>query len=399
MAKQRDDRLAELEERYAGYEVYERDGEKIGKIDNLFVNDNDELEYIGVKMGLLGARSIMIPMGAVEVDEERRIVKVLQPKNKVEEGPTFGDERKITPEFEEQVRVYYGLRSRREPTERDAEEGRTHAGRTESSGEQPGTGASDVEGERGELREPPGSAEHEDTVRRENGPAFAGYQVYDRHYERIGKVDDLFVDENDRPEYIGVKMGFLGSRSTLIPMDIVRVNDKRRLVEVEADKEAVEEGPTFGHDREITPEFERRVLNYYQVETAQASAEREAYGPYYSDTTGDERVDIRPGERAGTHGHSGERESEGVASGIDRERSGGLEDEDELRSARSEDERRAETSERQDDGVNIRKRVRTERQHPASAESREEMHVNRPGGEGQELSEAETRDDAAKDSK
>jgi hypothetical protein len=50
-------------------------------------------------------------------------------------------------------------------------------------------------------------------------------------------VDDLFVDENDHPEYIGVKLGFLGMRSTLIPIDKVRVNDQRQLVEVAADKD------------------------------------------------------------------------------------------------------------------------------------------------------------------
>ncbi len=40
---------------------------------------------------------------------------------------------------------------------------------------------------------------------------FAGYEVYDQNYEKIGKVDDLFVDENDNPEYIGVKMVSSGS--------------------------------------------------------------------------------------------------------------------------------------------------------------------------------------------
>ena len=29
---------------------------------------------------------------------------------------------------------------------------------------------------------------------------FCGYEVYDHHYEKIGKVDDLFVDEQDNPE-------------------------------------------------------------------------------------------------------------------------------------------------------------------------------------------------------
>ena len=55
---------------------------------------------------------------------------------------------------------------------------------------------------------------------------YEGYTVYDNAGDKIGKVDELFVDEDDREEYIGVKMGFLGRRSTLIPMDIVRVNER-----------------------------------------------------------------------------------------------------------------------------------------------------------------------------
>src|SRR5215207_493882 len=128
---------------------------------------------------------------------------------------------------------------------------------------------------------------------------YSEYTVFDMHYEKIGKIDDLFVDENDNPEYLGVKMGFLGTRSTLIPVDIVRMNDRRRLVEVAADKETVKNGPTFSDDREITPEFERQVLNYYRVETSQASSNREGYGAYYPESTGDERVGLRPGERVG----------------------------------------------------------------------------------------------------
>ena len=41
---------------------------------------------------------------------------------------------------------------------------------------------------------------------------FASYTVYDINDEKIGKVDDLFVDGSDRLEYIGLKMGFLGTR-------------------------------------------------------------------------------------------------------------------------------------------------------------------------------------------
>src|SRR5918995_3210880 len=92
---------------------------------------------------------------------------------------------------------------------------------------------------------------------------YAGYTVVDQSGEKLGKVDDLFVDGNDQPEYIGVKMGFLGTRTTLIPFEMVRVNDERQLIEVAADKETLKNGPTFDDDREITPEFEIEVYSYY----------------------------------------------------------------------------------------------------------------------------------------
>ena len=47
---------------------------------------------------------------------------------------------------------------------------------------------------------------------------FAGYEAYDRNRLRIGEVEDLFLDANDRPEYIGVRMGVLGTQSALIPL-------------------------------------------------------------------------------------------------------------------------------------------------------------------------------------
>lgn len=92
---------------------------------------------------------------------------------------------------------------------------------------------------------------------------FAAYTVYDQDYEKIGNVDDLFLDQSDHPEYIGVKMGFLGTRTTLIPVQMVRVNAARQLIEVAADKETLKNAPTFDDDREITPQFENGVYSYY----------------------------------------------------------------------------------------------------------------------------------------
>src|SRR5215212_10408282 len=83
------------------------------------------------------------------------------------------------------------------------------------------------------------------------GHGFTDYTVYDIDYEKIGKVDDVFVDENDQPCYISVNMGFLDIRLTLTPVELIRVNDRRRLVEVAASKEVVKEGPTFSNDWEL----------------------------------------------------------------------------------------------------------------------------------------------------
>ena len=58
LADQRSDRLTELEDQYAGYEVYDHDGEKIGSVHDLFVDENDDLKYIGVKIHRRKDRSL-----------------------------------------------------------------------------------------------------------------------------------------------------------------------------------------------------------------------------------------------------------------------------------------------------------------------------------------------------
>ena len=92
---------------------------------------------------------------------------------------------------------------------------------------------------------------------------YAGYTVYDPDGDKIGKVDDLFLDENDQPEYLGVKMGFLGTKSTLIPWEMVEVREADSSLIVSADDGHVKDGPTFDDDREITPEFESEVYSHY----------------------------------------------------------------------------------------------------------------------------------------
>ncbi len=238
--------------------------------------------------------------------------------------------------------------------------------------------------------------EHGDRFAQGERSSLEGYQAYDMHYEKIGTVDDLFVDDDDRPKYVGVKTGLLGTRTTLIPIELVRVNDKRKLVEVEADKNTIKEGPTFGDDGEITSEFEQRVLSYYRAEIEQvSSAKREADLPHYPDASGAERVDLRPGERlTETREHPRQDSLNVQRSGTDRESGEEFGSEDELRVQRVEEELRAGTRKREAGGVRVRKQVRTDRERLAVPKKRQEVRVERvPVEEGAAVSEPETGED------
>ena len=192
---------------------------------------------------------------------------------------------------------------------------------------------------------------------------FAGYEVYDRSGDKIGKVDDLFLDRTDSPEYIGVKMGSLGTRSTLIPWDAVSAtDDEGRAITIAADKDAAKNGPAFDDDSEITPGFEREVHSYYGLE--HATEDRGSYGDYHGETETTTAA-TEPGVDAG------------IATGGD-----------ELRVKRSEEELAAGTREREAGQLKVRKRVRTDREQIEVPTRHEEVSVERVPASG-EATEAE----------
>jgi sporulation protein YlmC with PRC-barrel domain len=123
---------------------------------------------------------------------------------------------------------------------------------------------------------------------RELEEKYEGYEVYDNAGEKIGKVDDLFIDETDREEYIGVKMGLFGlAGKTLIPMDIARVNEQDRRIEVAASKDQVKNAPHYSDDDDIDHEFEARIREYFGLESQELSPERGTYGSYVGAPVGE----------------------------------------------------------------------------------------------------------------
>lgn len=146
---------------------------------------------------------------------------------------------------------------------------------------------------------------------RELEEKYEDYKVYDNRGSRIGKVDDLFIDESDREEYIGVKMGFFGMRSTLIPMEIARVNETDRTIEVSETKDHVKDAPNFDDDDDITTEYEERIRRHFGLETS-GSSSRGSYGASSTDSAADTgaATGAAAGSSAGETGEHGARDDE-----------------------------------------------------------------------------------------
>jgi uncharacterized protein (TIGR02271 family) len=213
---------------------------------------------------------------------------------------------------------------------------------------------------------------------------YAGHTVVDESGTKIGNVDDLFLDENDQPEYFGVKMGFLGTSSTLIPADIATINNERGIIEVSQPKSIVQDGPAFDDDREITPEYENEVRSYYGLSAVTSTEERGTYSGYSGEVgPGMYEGDTETGE---FRGHAEDDEGVNQSTGSD------LEDRDELRVQRTEEELVAGTREREAGQLKVRKRVRTDHEQIAVPTRHEEVSVERVPVSG-EATEAEIGED------
>lgn len=58
--------------KYADYVVCDPKGCKIGRVKEFFANARGEPEYVMVRVGLFGMRSVLIPVGFVSIDEVQR---------------------------------------------------------------------------------------------------------------------------------------------------------------------------------------------------------------------------------------------------------------------------------------------------------------------------------------
>ena len=91
-----------------------------------------------------------------------------------------------------------------------------------------------------------------------------GAPVSDRAGDKIGKVEEIFYDEDtNRPEWIGIGTGFFGTKRVLVPVAGASASDDGFAVAY--DKDQVKDSPDVDAD-EISQETEQELHAYYGLE-------------------------------------------------------------------------------------------------------------------------------------
>jgi hypothetical protein len=92
-----------------------------------------------------------------------------------------------------------------------------------------------------------------------------GKMLLDRNGEKIGKLQDLYVDvENDEPQFGTVKEGFIGRHLTFVPLGGIRVGPDD--LQVAVSKEQVQNAPNIGqHGDELSQGDESVLYHHYEL--------------------------------------------------------------------------------------------------------------------------------------
>jgi uncharacterized protein (TIGR02271 family) len=183
-----------------------------------------------------------------------------------------------------------------------------------------------------------------------------GRTLVDRDGDKIGKIEDIYLDRSSgEPEWVAVKTGLFGSSVSFVPIhDAEPTGDDLR---VEYEKDQVKDAPNVDPDGELSPEEERRLYKHYGRSdydewTGDSEDRTEAtYGRDARDDRDFDAGDPAPGDS------SGRTTDEAMT--------------------RSEDELRVGTQRREIGRARLRKYVETEKVTQTVPVQREEVRVER----------------------
>jgi uncharacterized protein YrrD len=92
-----------------------------------------------------------------------------------------------------------------------------------------------------------------------------GKVLIDRDGERIGKLQDVYVDvENDEPQFATIKEGFIGRHLTFVPLGGIKVGTDE--LQVTVTKEQIKSAPNIEqHGEELSQADESALYHHYEL--------------------------------------------------------------------------------------------------------------------------------------
>jgi sporulation protein YlmC with PRC-barrel domain len=92
-----------------------------------------------------------------------------------------------------------------------------------------------------------------------------GKMLVDRNGERIGKLQDVYVDvENDAPQFATVKEGLIGRHLTFVPLGAINVGPDE--LQVAVTKEQIKAAPNIAqHGEELSRADESALYHHYEL--------------------------------------------------------------------------------------------------------------------------------------
>lgn len=86
----------------------------------------------------------------------------------------------------------------------------------------------------------------------------------DRNGKKIGKIYDIYVDEDSRqPEWLAITSGLFGHRVSFVPIRLVSFGGEELIVDDEADH--VKDAPSVDADGKLSPEEEDQLYSHYRT--------------------------------------------------------------------------------------------------------------------------------------
>ncbi len=196
---------------------------------------------------------------------------------------------------------------------------------------------------------------------------FRDRTLVDRDGEKIGKIDELYYDEQGgQPEWALVNTGLFGTKKTFVP--IKGANPVAEDLQVPVTKAQVKDAPRIDADQELSEAEERQLFEHYGVPYTTEGSTTAQGQPQTGRAQGREQTGRAQGREQ--TGRAQGREQTGRAQG--REQTG----RDEAMT-RSEEELRVGTTQRETGRVRLRKYVVTEQATKTVPVQREEVRLER----------------------